>query len=77
MEFLTTEISLTLTMPVHSWIAMTLIPIVAGKMMQQGGVRFARDERWAFDTLFGALVLSAPFLLVILLIGLSAFEGLH
>ncbi|WP_439523189.1 hypothetical protein [Marivita sp.] len=75
MEPLTTEVSLTVSGPAYAFLAMSVLPILAGKMLQQGGVQFARGGHWAFETALGGLVLSAPFLISVLLLIFAAFNG--
>ncbi len=75
MELLTSEVSLTVSGPAYAFLATSLLPMLAGKMLQQGGVQFARGGHWAFETVLGALVLSAPLLISVLLLIFAAFNG--
>ena len=56
------EFTLTLKGPAYAFLASGLMLIIAGKLLQQGGVNYARGKRWEFETLIGAIILSAPFL---------------
>lgn len=56
------EVTMTVSGPAYSFFFTALLPLIAGKMMQQGGVNYALGERWEFETLFGLLILFAPML---------------
>ncbi|MEP3668953.1 hypothetical protein [Roseibium sp.] len=45
-----------LSLTISGWIFLLLITLVAMKLIQEGGVRYGRGERWEFITLAGGLV---------------------
>lgn len=59
------DVSLTVEGPALAFIATALLPIFGGKMLQQGGVKYARGEPYTFDTILGVMVLSAPLFIMI------------
>ena len=68
------EITMTVSGPAYAFFATALLPLFAGKMMQQGGVSYARGERWEFETLLGVLILFAPMLVTFLVTAAALFQ---
>lgn len=48
--------NLTLTLPVELWVMAALAVIIGGKILQQGGIAYAKGEYWEIETLIGALL---------------------
>ena len=73
-DFLTSEVTFSMTGPLYAFFAGAFLILIAGKALQQGGVQYGRGERWEAQTLLGVLVLAIPFIALVAFSALAIME---